>query len=242
MTKVSIEILRVSKGIKLKLALIVKDDETPSNQKGQGKKKPLIDKFEIRGNEYIQITPYPFVTLDIASKKLNKSDGFNPNGYVNMNRRDLYIFTLASERLLRRFREEKALFYYNKENELSLDNQSAMKVQETFICGGKTLLLRPCIVEDSEFNKVFEGVVICINTMDNFGTMTASEFEYLVYELRQLDITSISIQLINMYKLMEYEQGKHLEVEESIVMETKDEEIADTSNLNQKDGKEIPNI
>ena len=68
MQKATIELFKVHKSFTVKFSLVTKDDNTDSFKK-------LVNKFNYGGNEYIKITPHPFVTIDITTKADKKEGG-----------------------------------------------------------------------------------------------------------------------------------------------------------------------
>lgn len=204
MYKASIEIARINKGLKLKFGLIITGDNEDKNSK-------LVNVFTYNGSKYMKITPRPFVTLDISGMS-PKSEGWNIYQIINFNKISLFTFINCLEYLIGKYKEVKELYYYDDEV-LKVNNQYADKLTMRGISNNKQWLMRPCVVPDDEVeNRTYEGCMFCISKYENFCYMTYTEMMYLLYELKHIDMVSMSLQLINTVKLYEHEDGETIEV------------------------------
>lgn len=206
MYKATIEIGRVNKMMKIKFGLIVRSDDV-----GKFKATPVVNKFNYAGNEYLRINANPYIILDISSY-MNKGEGWSSNQSVTLNRYYLFRFLQGLRRLINDFQTRKNLFYYQN-NELIVNNQIADSVTITIpTASGKTIMMKPCVVpdEESSLNKVYEGCIFYINSMDNFAYLTYTEMEYLYFELTKIDMTSLSMQLISIVKQFENQEFEKL--------------------------------
>ena len=219
MYKASIELFRVHSSCKVRFSLIVKDD----NDDKYGK---MINKFNFLGNDYLKITPFPFITIDITSK-MDKSEEWNSNRTFNLNRRELYIFIGRLNQLYTRFISEKELFSYNEKRQLQVNKDLSFKYREYAICGNKTILMQACVVENEENHELYEGIFISINSMDNFTYLTYSEIGYLLYELKRLDMSNLTMQIINTVYLMQEMETKQIKKKSEHVSEIQQQEIID---------------
>ena len=219
MYKVSIELFKVHKSCKVKFGLVVRDD-VPNNY------SQMISKFSFGGNDYMNITPHPFVTIDIRSK-MDKKDEWNTNMFFNMNRRELYIMVLRLTRLYNSFVNEKELFFYDENNILKVHPEKADKHKEIVVCGNKTIWIQACVVESEEDKQLYEGVFMSINSVDFFTYLTYSELGYLIYELRHINMSALTMEVINTVYLTEEIEKKELKKKPAMI-EQKEEEIVDT--------------
>lgn len=220
MKKVSIELFRVHTYFKVKFNLVVEGD-TPN------KYNQLINKFTMYGNEYIKITPFPFLTIDITSK-LDKNEEWNSNTSFNLNRRDLFNFIFKLNRLYNVFTKEENLFYYDENDKLKVNKVLSEKYKEVLVCGNKTILIQACVVENTENNTSYEGVFLSVNSMDYFSYLTYDEIAFLIYELKRVDLSSLTLQLINSSLLNEDKESKEIKISKPDIIEKKEEEIIDT--------------
>lgn len=218
MKKVTLELFRVHSSFKVKFSLVVKGDKTDQYQ--------LINKFTMAGNEYVRITPFPFITIDITSK-MERNEEWNSNRTFNMNRRDLFNFIQRLSRIYSIFTKEENLFYYNEKNKLTVNKLLSEKYKEILVCGNKTILIQSCVVENEENSNLYEGVFLCVNSIDYFTYLTYSELEFLIYELRRIDVSSLTLQLINSSLLTEEFDKKELRISRPDIIEKKEDEIID---------------
>jgi len=234
MFKANIELFKVHSSCKVKFSLVVRDDkEDPYNQ--------LINKFNFSGNDYLKITPYPFITIDITSK-MDKNEGWSNNRTFNLNRRELYNFIGRLNQLYSRFISHKELFYYDDYEQLHVNNELADKYKEYVICGNKTILLQACVVEIGDNHDLYEGIFMSINSMDYFTYLTYGDVGYLLYELKRIDMTNLTMQVINTVYLTEEMEKKQL-AKKAPTLEIPHEEIIDKKpRIKIEDEAVIPDI
>lgn len=240
MLKVSLELFKIHKSFKVKFNLILKDDEV-QNQKMNFQ---LINRFTFNGNDYIKINPYPFLTIDIMGR-LEKNEEWNPNFSVSVNRRDLFILILSLKNIHKKFSEDKDLFYYNEKNELVVDTNRANKSKAVINIGGKALWFQPCVVTNEEDKSVYEGLFMVINSPDYYTYLTYLELEYLIYELSHIDMSSLSISLIDMCsKMSGLDKVTPRELSSRLSVETVDESSRENTPILNKPNQEsvIPDI
>ena len=106
MQKVSMELCRITKHLKLKFGLVIKGDDEKS--------VPIISSFETNGNEYLTVTPYPFITVDISNKKEKE---WSPNQSFNISGMSKFLFTKRLREIISEFKKEQKHFY-EKEGKL----------------------------------------------------------------------------------------------------------------------------
>lgn len=220
MQKATIELFKVHKSFKVNFSLITKDDNPNSFQK-------LINKFKYNGNEYVKITPHPFITIDITSRA-DKKEGWSTNQSFNMNRKELFSFIMKLKRLIRNFVSHKSLFYYDQNGILRVNQQEANQLKETLIAGNKRILMQPCVVDSEEDKQRYEGMFLSINSIDYFTYLTYFEMQFLTQELDNIDINSLTMQLINSVLLNENVESKELEIKRPLITERTEETIVDT--------------
>ena len=216
MFKSSIELFKVHKSFKVKYSLIVEEDKS-------SKFPNMINKFSMLGNEYLKIIPHPFITIDIQSRA-DKNEGWNSNLSFNMNRKELYFISIRLKKIYNAF-QVKDLFY-STNGKLEVNKERAYELREVFVCGGKTIWIQACVVENDEDHMSYEGVFMSINTIDNFTYLTYSELGYLAYELSKIDIDSLTLQMINTVYLMKEMESKEI-IKKQPVVEIPDNEIID---------------
>ena len=238
MKKITIELFRVHNSFKVKFSLVISDVSQQANKYNT----PLIGKYNISGNEYIKITPHPFLTIDITSK-MDKGEGWNSNMAFNMNRRDTFVFIQRLSRLYSIFTKVNDLFYY-EDGKLKVDPILSEKHKEVFVCGNKTILAQACVVRNEEDHDItYEGIFLSVNSIDYFSYLTYSELEFLLYELKKIDMSSLTLQLINSALLVDNKEVKQQKLNVPDVVEKPVEEIKDEKKrIGIPDPNTIPDI
>lgn len=198
MYKGSIDIATINKSCKIRFGLIFADDNP------KFKNMELISKFNYNGNKYLKIRPHPFITIDISSSSLDRGEAWNTNQSVNLNRKDLFLFIQKLKQIHAEFINEKNLFYYDENGALKVDSVLADKHKEIHKCSnGKALWMQPCVVQNEEDNLDYEGIFLCINSVDYFSYFTYTELEFLIEVLSEINMTELSMQMIIMAKFTE---------------------------------------
>lgn len=236
MYKTSIELFRVHSSFKVKFCLIIKGDSPDNYNK-------LINKFNYLGNDYLRITPFPFITIDITSK-MDKNEEWNSNRTFNLNRRELYLFICKLNQLYSRFTSIKELFYYDVNDQLQINKELAYKYREYVVCGNKTILMQACVVENENNHDFYEGIFLSVNSMDYFSYLTYGDIGYLLYELKRIDMSSLTIQVINTYYLTQELESKEIKktVKAPVTEETEDEIVDIKKKVHIDEPNTIPEI
>ena len=189
----------------------------------------VVNTFSYNGNEYTNLIPHPFLTIDITSW-MDRNEGWNSNNTVNLSRRDNFNLIMKLSRLYSKFTKIEELFYYDYNNVLMVNKELSEKHKEVLVSGNKTILLQACVVEDSESKIKYEGIFMSINSIDYFTYLTYGELEFLIHELRKIDFNTLTLQLINTYLITDNKSHKYnnLEMEKRPpVSEVKEEVIVD---------------
>ena len=236
MLKASLLLFKVHENFKVTFNMFINDD----NQKNPNLQ--LINKFNFQGTDYLKINPYPFLTCDITSRA-DKKEGWNTNLFFNLNRKDLFKFLQRAQRLYSKFTSVKELFYIdNNSGKLMVSPQLSDHYKEVFKCGDKTLKMQACVVENEEDKQDYEGIFLSINNIDTFTYLTFTELGYLIYELSRVNMSSLSLEVINTVALMRDAETKELPKKQP-VQEIKEEEIIDRKvRLTIEDPNTIPEI
>lgn len=189
---------------------------------------PIINKFNYLLNDYLNITPYPYIEIDIRNRE-DKKNGGNTVKKMTMGKRDTFIFIGRLILLERNLTTDNGLFFYNEDGELKVNNEKATDMSIMYENNSNHLEMRPIVVPTRDSNKVYEGVLVTFGrNWDNYTYLTTDEVRYLLYELRRLDFSSVTLQLINTYLLSKEVESKTL-VPKALppVQEEKEEEIID---------------
>ena len=243
MYKVTIDLFTLNKNCKVKFSVIMTNDidlKTKYVQK-------VISKFSFKGNDYLKISPHPYVTIDISRTAGNKE--WDPNAVLNLNKKDLYVFVSHLQKMFKVFSDEKNLFYYENydgNNKLMCNKDIANQHIDKFYCNNKVVCMQPAVVDATDNdNAEYEGILMAINRYDNYVYLTYSEIDYLLYELKKIDIHNLTMSLINTALLYEKEETEQLTSigTPQIVTEKEDEEIVDIKpSVVIENKKEIPDF
>ena len=237
MYKITIELFKVHKYFKVKFGLIYNKDPDPKE-----KNLKTINKFSYLGNDYLKFNPFPFITVDITSVMDKGETEYNPNRSFNMNRRELFIFRSRLKRLYENFVKVPDLFYYEGDM-LKVNPNKSNALREMVICNNKQILMQACVVYDDK-NEPYEGILLCVNTMDNFTYLTYGDIEYFLYELTRIDMTALAMDALNSVLLTENLESTKLDLPKTDPeLEQLKEEIIDikSSVYELTKGQEKPN-
>lgn len=194
MYKITMDLFKVNKILKVKFGLIVEADV---GTKVKTKMK-IMNKFTYGDNEYLKLNPHPFLTIDI-SKGSDKNETYDQYYYANLNKIDLFKMIQSLQKLIFLYKEIKNLFYYDINKKLTVDPKIAKEIHEIFrvMSGNRTILIEPCVVPDYENpEKFYEGCVLCIQDYAYYVYLTYYEMQYLLYELKKVNMTQLSLDLL----------------------------------------------
>lgn len=243
----TIELFQIHQSFKVRFSMVIKPDDIDV-QKNPYKQKHVINKYLYDGNTSIKINAYPFITIDISTKK-DKQEGWNSNQYFSLGRRELFIMICKLTNLYNKFKSINNLFYIdNNSDELVVNQELAISNEESFIaCGNKVINMQACVVDvttESGHNIKYEGIVLYVNKFDFYSYLTYAEMEYLLYELKRIDISKLLMDAINTTLLSESIETQKLEKKvKPPIAEVSDDEIIDIKpSITIKDSNIIPNI
>ena len=152
------------------------------------------------------------------------------------------------QKIYKVFSEVKNLFYYDSydgQNKLVINKDIASKYVDQFHCNNKVICIQPSVVIETETNNAeYEGILMAINRYDNYTYLTYTEIEYLLYELKRIDMHSLCLQLINTALMLEKDEDEQVEtLPGTVVTEKVNEEIVDVKpSVLIQNTKEIPNL
>ena len=181
MYKGSLELGKINKGMKLRFNLVLKpENESYINQ--------VIRKFRLNGNDYLKLSPHPYLTIDI-SNTYDKNEEWSSNRIVNLNQKGLFNMICGIDEMLLKFQIPN-LFYYENQKKLKVNLELAKRNGKNIMCGtGKMCRLQHCVVHDEENNELdYEGIVFMINHPDNFCYLTIDELRFLRFQLGKIDL------------------------------------------------------
>ena len=196
MYKIIHELGSVNKTMKLKFNLMIQN-EKQVKQAVNRQDTQTINSFMIGGTEYLKLSPYPYITIDI-SKSTDRGDAWNANLSVNLNSIGLFIMQKKLKHILNGF-QVKSLFY-KQDGKLYVNPNIANRMVEYIRLLNKVVKVSYGVVKDEENQEIeYEGVIFMINTSDNYCLLTYDELEYLFYILSKIDLNIMALQAINIY-------------------------------------------
>ena len=206
MKKINLELGKVSKGMRLRFSLILDSELGP-----QHKNFNLVSHFKIDGNEYLRLNPHPFITIDI-SDTFGKNEIWNANHVVNLNHFSKMKLESRLNVIIRNF-QIKDLFYYDNFNHLKVNPEVNNRIKQMpFVIGNKNCQIQYIVIHDEkEQDSEYEGVVFMINSADNYCYLTFDELNYLYYILRSINMTELSLQLMNYYQSLKNDSDRSVE-------------------------------
>lgn len=236
MVRGTIEIAKITQNFTLKFGLILEDDAEIIRFKAPNK---LISKYQFDGNDYLRISPHPFIVMDITSKEDRKNNDRLGHS-VTLNRRVLFAFIMKLKKLIASYTEKKDLFYYDND-ELFVDREISTQITLRCIANNNNvILMQPCVVVDEEHPlEKYEGCAFCINRYANFVFLTYMEMGYLLYELERINMTQFSLDLIKIY---EGYKDQESEKPNNVVIEKVEEELSSVNVPVQPREDSIPDI
>ena len=216
MRKISLDITKVStKNVKFNLIL-----ESEEDVKWKSK---LIGRFSYNGNDYIKITPRPYITLDI-SPSYGKEEEWNRNHNVNLTRNGLFKFVNAMKEMIHAYKAEKDLYYYDSNNNLVMNKRLSDSIMTRLVISNKVIICQPSVIIDKVDGQQYEGMLLIINSIDNFCEFTYEEMEYLYYILMKVDFDTLTLQLISLaYKITNNTEVMNFKPKEKVVTKPNEE-------------------
>lgn len=214
MKKITVDIGKIAKGMRLKYSLILDADET-------GVKNPslnLVNRYMIGGNEFIKFNPHPYLMIDI-SESFDKKEEWSTNKSVNLN----LMSKMKMETQLKSAIANlgiKELFYYDKNNKLDVNREVVRSLNmRPFVVGNKNCMFDYGVLRDDKNNE-YEAIIFMINTADNFCMLTIDEANYLLYTLLSINLYNLTFSVLAYYtSLDKKDQIDEIEIKSKIIQE-----------------------
>lgn len=198
MYKISLELGRVG-NLKVTFGLIVKDSPEAVARMMYRKHSDLIDRFNYGGSEFLRFTPNPFISMRIMRNDENNTEK-DLKDSISMNRMMTFEFVKKSEKVIEAFKIPDIFYTENKITKINSE-VAAQHVQTviSMIDKSKAIQIYHAVVDDSVTGNPYEGVSMSFYSVDHTVQLTYMEFEYLVHLIKSLDMTLMSMVLINSY-------------------------------------------
>ncbi len=188
MFKAAIELGRINSQMVVKFNIILDEDDDKSHIR-------TINKFTMRGNTYLNITPHPWISIDIGGRRRKSDDEYDPNNSVALTRPYVINVCRMIERAIESMSTEDLFFYRDGLLYINKEVASRRCLFKTSLKVGKYVAMCPMVINDG--NEQYEGLGFLINTTANFAAMTLDEAGYLLDLLRNTDMNSLSLSLLN---------------------------------------------
>lgn len=239
MYKGSIDLGRINQSVKLSLNVIIKGDDY-NMRPGAGKVfKHVVDLFDYNGSRYLKVSPRSFITIDI-SKSFDRGDSWNSNMQVNLTKQYLFEFITKCKLMIENFKI-KELFYI-KNKKLQINAEIANSLSQVIKTQNKTIKMIHSVVYDTENKEIeYEGIVLMINSIDNYSFITYNELQYMYYIISTTNMDILSMELINTYLILNNNVAKP-ETRSKIISEKTDTSSVSTLLPKEQKPNTIPNI
>lgn len=244
MYKGSIDLGRINATLRLGLNVVLKRDDYTLRPGGGKVFKHVVDIFDFNGSRYLKVTPKAYITLDI-SKAQDKGDKWNSNLQANLTKPYLFEFISKCKIMIENFKIKDLFYIKNKKLQINVD--VANSVSQVVRTPNKTIKMIHSVVYDAENKEIeYEGIVLMINSIDNFALLTYNELQYLCYTLMNTNIDILAMQLINSYLILnttrESIQPSKIDTPTKMISETSQCDDVVVSLPKEKKDNTIPNI
>ena len=97
-------------------------------------------------------------------------------------------------------------------NETWSSNHVVNLNQRPFVIGNKTCYMQYIVIKDDKDPETeYEGIIFMINSADNFCYLTIDELNYLYYLLRSINMTDLSLQVMNYYQSLKNDADRSVQ-------------------------------
>ena len=186
MYKLTCDLCYITRFLRLRISVVYKDKLN----------KEKVSKFNVGGNDYLNIKAYPYLIMDITNEE-ERGEIWNYQKTITLDRFGMFTFIDKAEPLIEKFQKEKALFVYDQNKRLHVNKEIANNISITIpLSFSRYIWISPIVVKEKDSNVEMEGVVMCFNSTVNYVTLSYDEFRFLVYYIKNVDLESIGMQLM----------------------------------------------
>ena len=232
MYKVTYSIGRVNRYINLKFSIILRSSKGIDS----------LRKENFNGNQYLFLNGlYPSLTIELIDEVRDmNARTWSTGRLVSFNKFQANIFVEYGKSLMNKFTKLKDLFGYD-DKKLIVNKDLAWENREVIQTDyGKTIMLLPAVVRDTDSSVEYEGVSFMINELSNYALLTYEEFKSMLFYIERLDFDSLAIQLVNTALLMR--SNKELTTQRVVTREGSQDEQELTTETTEKEKEEQPNV
>jgi hypothetical protein len=190
--------------------------------------KENVMRYNISGNDYLQIKLFPSLIMQYRND--SEREKFDNKKSMIMNQMDVFKFVKYGRMLGSKMKEVQNLYYIEAEtNSLRVNKELANKISITIpLSFNRKIWVVPIVVKDKDSGGYLEGIGMCFNVTSNYVMMQREEFLFLVDFLEQVDMNSISLQLITYAEVTKDKTFSRLDTLPSAGMTKQPEETKST--------------
>ena len=183
--------------------IIIEDEKTTKLETmNHTEPKLSVRKYKISENRFLDVTFNGYISLDI-SRAEDSSEGRSPARRITLNKFDTFRLLKVLNILKEEFINIKDLFVYDSSHNLSFNRNYSGKIDKKIVTSNnKAILIIPSTVPDKYKETIMhEGIILSINTIDNYVYLNFEEMEYLIYILNKIDFDILGDNLIMIHYL-----------------------------------------
>ena len=160
----------------------------------------------------MRITPHPYIEVDIRNAR-DRKNGDGKTKLITFNKKDIFAIKILLKELVKNLYTDNQLFFYTNNGILKCNPQLAnsFRISYTNYRGQKIDILPMVIPSTENEYKVYEGVLIYLNgTMDDNVMLTSQELRYVLYELEEMNIDTLCLEMFNCYFIHREDESKEI--------------------------------
>ena len=189
MRRTSLDLQTISQYIRIKVGLILDDDNTNTNVRLANSTKP-IGLFTAGNNQYLTLKPHPYIILEFKSR--DKSDNNIPFT-VNLNNIGKIRLERVVDRILPQLYDPE-LFFMDKHDKLRMNLVKAKRITTTIaLPNNSTITIKPIIFND-DIEDV--GCVAIENQNGRSAIMSIDELDMICACIKTVNLYTIGLQML----------------------------------------------
>jgi hypothetical protein len=162
-------------------------------KENNGRIENFHNEFGFAGKNYLKLDLQSFMTLEIVDKVWDKSKS------ILIDQKNIYQIIKGFEKTIEGIYNGK-VFALNRDGKTIIYSDMVEKntVKIYNLGNGNRLVVKPAIIYDDS-DLTYEGVVLFVNTTDNFVELPIDAFESLYFAIKQTNLFLYSQGLVNYY-------------------------------------------
>lgn len=200
-----------------------------------------VNKFKYGDNDFLKITPKPYIEFDISNKR-KKDEVYSTNNLFKFTPKELLIYVRLLGAFIKSFKDNKDLYYYDNEKNLYINQTIASKLVLTMYASGKSLQMVPVLVPGEKEYEQYEGAMLYINNMSHQTMIRYDDLEFLYLTLKNIDMYNLSLHMIEIAKLYKNDEEKVIEVKPILQAPPEENEMDNKPFVRIEEPDTIPDI